>query len=650
MSQAKRRILILALLLPLLSGGVCLLGWLFLPSIRLTLLEQITGNTPAARTRAYVEAVLRGDEEAALAAWELPSWELPDGRSTALAERRQAVTRELIAADLQEDFLIRHTEWWNTCCEPGVICDPRNAGGARIAVQFLDQRGLPVTYVFDVFHRDGPYWGAAAGHPPRHWVLRDVYAQGQEPLFWRMLYEPEVRHLSESFPTPTTPPTPTPPFGTLELEPTTGPAPGTDAVIDCAAVYPGLPGCLQDESLISGRLAFVDARPPFDYRTTVIDLQHGGAWTLGETPGAPHGWSPSGEYLLASLGEGASAVYRYDGEVAATYGIPHPTSPFWAPPDGFPGASDWLARPTENGALEAIPFPEGQPRQLLPPGTLGESRLVNVRWSPADWLAWTLDPDQLAETGQWEQILYARPADGSAEIAAWRLSDNFRKTYYHILDWAPGTHLILAGRGMMSISLFEDGGTLVTINADTGEITDLGATMLLTLEAYAWHPTQPGLLALAEGSGRFINANKRLALLDVTTSELTYLISGDTVVFEPAWSPNGTLLAFAAIPVPPGDVETIEQTLNGRTIYVVDRATGESRALTGPGDGVDGWPQWSADGTHLLYTRQHDGYTDVRVVALDGSRDELLVTGLPDPECFYRGCNWQQMLAYFPGP
>jgi len=195
MSQAKRRILILALLLPLLSGGIYLLGWFFLPSIRLTLLERITGNTPAARTRAYLEAVLRGDEKAALAAWELPSWELPDGRSKALAERRQAVTHELIAAELQEDFLILHTEWWNTCCDPCVICDPRNAGGARITVQFLDQRGLPVAYVFDVFHRDGAYWGAAAGYPPRHWVLRDVYARGQEPLFWRMLYEPEVRYL-----------------------------------------------------------------------------------------------------------------------------------------------------------------------------------------------------------------------------------------------------------------------------------------------------------------------------------------------------------------------------------------------------------------------------------------------------------------------
>lgn len=50
----------------------------------------------------------------------------------------------------------------------------------------------------DVFHRHGSYWGAAAGYPTRHWALRDVYAQSQEPLFWRWVYEPEVRYLGWS--------------------------------------------------------------------------------------------------------------------------------------------------------------------------------------------------------------------------------------------------------------------------------------------------------------------------------------------------------------------------------------------------------------------------------------------------------------------
>lgn len=41
--------------------------WFFLPSVRLTLPEWITGNTPEARIKAYVKAVLRDDEEIALA-------------------------------------------------------------------------------------------------------------------------------------------------------------------------------------------------------------------------------------------------------------------------------------------------------------------------------------------------------------------------------------------------------------------------------------------------------------------------------------------------------------------------------------------------------------------------------------------------------
>ena len=426
-----------------------------------------------------------------------------------------------------------------------------------------------------------------------------------------------------------------------------------DSLIDCAAVYPGQPGCLRDESLVGGRLAFVDARPPFDYRTTVIDLQHGDAWTLGKSPGGSPRWSPSGDYVLITLSEGASAIYRYDGDTVATYGIPYPTPPFWAPLDGFPGASDWLARPTEDGALEAIPFPEGEPRQILPPGTLGESRLANVRWSPDGWLAWTLTTDQLLEAGQWEQDLYVRSVEATGEPTTLRLSDDIRETYYQLIDWVPGTRLILAGQGMLAVSLWSWGVPLVTINTDTSEVTDLGAAMLLTPEAYAWHPTKPGLLALAEGGSRYLYETGRLALLDATTGDLTYLTGEDVAAFEPAWSPDGALLAYAAVPASPGahgDGETLEQALSGRAIYIADPTTGETRTLTNPGDGIDGWPQWSADGTRLLYTRQHDGITDVRVVTLDGGSDDLLVTGLADPTCHYGGCGWRQMLAYYPGP
>jgi len=112
-------------------------------------------------------------------------------------------------------------------------------------------------------------------------------------------------------------------------------------------------------------------------------------------------------------------------------------------------------------------------------------------------------------------------------------------------------------------------------------------------------------------------------------------------------------MAYAAVRASPnvtGKGQTLERLLNGRAVYIADPQSGETHKLTQPpADAVDGWPQWSADGKQLLYTRQHDDVTDVRVVTLDGSRDELLVTGLARPACNYGGCGWSRMLAYDPG-
>lgn len=433
-------------------------------------------------------------------------------------------------------------------------------------------------------------------------------------------------------------------------------APGTETVIDCAGAYPGLPGCLHEESLVGGRLAFVDSRSPFNGRPTVIDLERGGAWMLGESPAWLCGWSPLGHSLLVG-GADVPTVWHHDGQSHTPISSTHTL--FWAPRSPFEGGDEeQLVIVAKDGSLVAACYAASDStacgeRLLLPPGSLGDDGRGIVCWSSDGWLAWSLNTDQLIEAGQFEQMLYVRPVEGDTEVTAWRLSDDIREAYYQIIDWVPGTRLILAGQGMMAVSLWSWGVPIVTINADTGEITDLDAAMLLTPEAYAWHPTQPGLLALAEGGSRYLFETGRLALLDVTTGELRTLTGPDVAAFEPAWSPDGTLLAYAAVPASPdasGDGTTLEHTLDGRGIYVVNPQSGETYALTKPSDAVDGWPQWSADVTRLLYTRQHDGYTDVRVVTLDGNSDQLLVTGLPDPGCYYSGCGWRRMLAYYPGP
>lgn len=164
--------------------------------------ERLSGEGAQAKVAAYVRAVARGDEGAAFAVWELPSREAYEGWRTALNERRQSVTGELIDAEIGSHFTILNVEWWRTCCEPGVILDPHEAGGVRFRVKLWDRDGSPLVYIFDVFVRGVTYWGAAAGYPPRHWMLRDVYPPNQEPLFWRWVFEPSAKHLGWP---PTTP-------------------------------------------------------------------------------------------------------------------------------------------------------------------------------------------------------------------------------------------------------------------------------------------------------------------------------------------------------------------------------------------------------------------------------------------------------------
>ena len=166
--------------------------FLFFAPVPNAIREQLTGETPQAKITAYLQAILQHDRRAALDLWE-PEVSQPE-QYEALRQRREQVTDELLAIGIT-DFTIFEPEWWTTCCEPQVTCSSGNAGGARTRVQVLDDKGMPLLYTFDVFTREQPYWGDAMGNPPRHWVIRDIYASGQEPLFWRRVYESNIRYL-----------------------------------------------------------------------------------------------------------------------------------------------------------------------------------------------------------------------------------------------------------------------------------------------------------------------------------------------------------------------------------------------------------------------------------------------------------------------
>jgi len=189
--RATRLVVIVALL-----AGIALVGALLLRFAAPQAWETLTGHTPKATILAYLESVRRGDREGALSQWQLPEWQeaLPE-RYAELSRRRESVTEALLKAHFSDDPRILDTEWWTTCCEPHVTCDSSNAGGARVWVQLIDDSGDPLAYWFDVFARQQPYWGDALGNPLRRWIIRDIYPVEEDPLFWRLVFESNVRSL-----------------------------------------------------------------------------------------------------------------------------------------------------------------------------------------------------------------------------------------------------------------------------------------------------------------------------------------------------------------------------------------------------------------------------------------------------------------------
>jgi len=175
------------ILIVIISMGIFLL---FINGFFTSLIEKVINEKPEAKIISYLEAAKKGDKLKALIIWELPNWEgwKLNEKAFFLEERRENLTKDLVENGIK-NFKILKIEWWRTCCIPGIINNPRSAGGARAHIQLINNNNAEHIYIFDVFHQETNYWGAAEGYPVRHWVLRDIYLLGQEPLFWEFTHE-----------------------------------------------------------------------------------------------------------------------------------------------------------------------------------------------------------------------------------------------------------------------------------------------------------------------------------------------------------------------------------------------------------------------------------------------------------------------------
>jgi dipeptidyl aminopeptidase/acylaminoacyl peptidase len=95
-----------------------------------------------------------------------------------------------------------------------------------------------------------------------------------------------------------------------------------------------------------------------------------------------------------------------------------------------------------------------------------------------------------------------------------------------------------------------------------------------------------------------------LYVLDLATKQLTQITSGDYDDARPAWSPDGSLIAFASNRSKPDADRTYNTDIWVVAANNTDKGAQLTQVTTNPGD--DSEPAWSPDGKLIAYTTQLD--------------------------------------------
>jgi len=111
----------------------------------------------------------------------------------------------------------------------------------------------------------------------------------------------------------------------------------------------------------------------------------------------------------------------------------------------------------------------------------------------------------------------------------------------------------------------------------------------------------------------FTTADGRLYVVDVDNSDLRPLGDDSLNRQDPAWSPNGSLIAFHGEGASTG-------------IYVIGSdGSGEIKVSTGPSWPISlRLPSWSPDGQRLLYHVGNPDENDIAIATRTGSRKSRL--------------------------
>lgn len=345
-------------------------------------------------------------------------------------------------------------------------------------------------------------------------------------------------------------------------------------------------------------------------------------------------WSSSGEWLSFTHGtypDSKGWVMRAEGSSrhrveAAGYALeqwsPTEDELLYVRPD-----STWWTESADGTGPRVIATPYSSPTEagqtsLMRTGD-GSFLYTEVRW-PADIEI----PGDLASPPpeKWSSYSLGRmDEDGRTREKALR----FAPPTEQIIPLAPppGEALLFATAPLEGGSPMLDGLPLHAVSMSGGAVLHLDATVVLG-SGVAARPRSSDEFAVVVGGGRESWTNKQIAVINANTGATTRLTPEGVAANSPAWSPNGSQLAYVgSIDAGP---DGRDASLASRRIWAMNADGSNSRQLTRTdGEYRDEAPIWSSDGAHILFFRLsldtcNPSYRVMLLDIRDGSVEEVL--------------------------
>jgi hypothetical protein len=241
---------------------------------------------------------------------------------------------------------------------------------------------------------------------------------------------------------------------------------------------------------------------------------------------------------------------------------------------------------------------------------------------------WSRDRSRIAFLR--DEQLWTINADGTGEA---RVS-NFTRTGHQTLSWSPDGSRIAVGR----IDAVQGSQHIILVDVATGSVSEIEAGYGRSMHL-DWSPDGTHIAFATAWTPH--GQESRISLLrlaDESTRDVCFRYAGDCFLMEgqlehPRWSPDGAKILFGQILFTNPDASYRRGSL--MMVDVSDESLTSNWSVIGPGYR----PAWSPDGTHIAFQRPKiewhftsssiDDLLDVWVIRLDGTGPHYAISGNP---------------------